>query len=90
MWDIKFLRGCLECLTKANFRPLSSSIGWGRERKGPIPFRFKDMWLREEGFRDTLQAWWERLGLRGLTSFKFCSALVFVEEVGGGEVRVLC
>ncbi|RVW51825.1 hypothetical protein CK203_085712 [Vitis vinifera] len=37
-------------------------------RRGLTPFRFKIMWLKEEGFKDLLKSWWERVGgafLRG-------------------------
>ncbi|RVX16592.1 Auxilin-like protein 1 [Vitis vinifera] len=30
-------------------------------RRGLTPFRFKIMWLKEEGFKDLLKSWWERL-----------------------------
>ena len=31
-------------------------------KRGPLPFRFENMWLKEEGFKDLLN-----LGRRGLT-----------------------
>ncbi|RVW25019.1 hypothetical protein CK203_114199 [Vitis vinifera] len=30
----------------------------GRTRGGPSPFRFENMWLKEEGFKDLLRNWW--------------------------------
>ncbi|KAJ9682487.1 hypothetical protein PVL29_018413 [Vitis rotundifolia] len=34
-----------------------------------MPFRFENMWLKEEGFKDKLQAWWESLNFSGIASF---------------------
>ena len=30
----------------------------GGIRRGPIPFRFENMWLRMKGFRESLMGWW--------------------------------
>ncbi|RVW26415.1 hypothetical protein CK203_086142 [Vitis vinifera] len=30
----------------------------GGTRKGPSPFRFENMWLKEEGLKDLLRNWW--------------------------------
>ncbi|KAJ9691475.1 hypothetical protein PVL29_013604 [Vitis rotundifolia] len=34
-----------------------------------MPFRFKNMWLKEEGFKKKVQAWWEGLNFSGFASF---------------------
>ncbi|RVW57097.1 Transposon TX1 uncharacterized 149 kDa protein [Vitis vinifera] len=28
-------------------------------RRGPMPFRFENMWLKEESFKEVLRKWWE-------------------------------
>ncbi|RVW32661.1 Transposon TX1 uncharacterized 149 kDa protein [Vitis vinifera] len=33
--------------------------GQSRVRRGPIPFRFENMWLKEEGFKELLKGWWQ-------------------------------
>ena len=38
-------------------------------RKGPTPFRFENMWLKEEGFKEVLRKWWEGIQVSGSTSF---------------------
>ena len=38
-------------------------------RRGPTPFRFENMWLKEEGFKEVLRNWWEGIQVSGLTSF---------------------
>ena len=44
----------------------------GGVRRGPVPFRFENMWLQEEGFKDLLGGWWQ--GLRFSGSFSFILA----------------
>ena len=38
-------------------------------RRGPIPFRFENMWLKEEGFKELLKGWWQGLNYSGSYSF---------------------
>ena len=38
-------------------------------RRGPSPFRFENMWLKVEGFKDLLKLWWERDNFSGSSSF---------------------
>ena len=40
-----------------------------------MPFRFENMWLKEESFKDKLQAWWESLNFSGTTSFVLVAKL---------------
>ena len=37
-------------------------------RRDPTPFRFENMWLKEEGFKDVLRLWWEGLNFSGSAS----------------------
>ena len=38
-------------------------------RMGPSPFHFELMWLRFEGFKETLKGWWKNLHFYGSFSF---------------------
>ncbi|RVW72725.1 Glycerol-3-phosphate acyltransferase, chloroplastic [Vitis vinifera] len=38
----------------------------GGVRRGPSPFRFENMWLKEEGFKELLKGWWQGLNYSGL------------------------
>ena len=40
----------------------------GRVRRGPSPFRFENMWLKEEGFVDLVRGWWENYSVIGSPS----------------------
>ena len=42
-------------------------------KSGPSPFRFENMWLKFEGFKDLLRDWWQSLHFSG--SFSFVLAL---------------
>ena len=44
-------------------------------RKGPSPFRFENMWLKEEGFKDLLRNWWMSFQFRGSFSFTLSEKL---------------
>ncbi|WJZ96624.1 hypothetical protein VitviT2T_015290 [Vitis vinifera] len=57
-------------------RPMSDHfpilLDEGGVRRGLVPFRFENMWLKEEGFKDLLKGWWQ--GLRFSGSFSFILA----------------
>ena len=33
--------------------------------RGPSPFRFENMWLKEEGFKELVKSWWMTPNLGG-------------------------
>ncbi|RVX10471.1 Transposon TX1 uncharacterized 149 kDa protein [Vitis vinifera] len=41
----------------------------GGLRRDPSPFRFENMWLKLEGFKDLLKSWWEGDNFSGSSSF---------------------
>ncbi|KAJ9682277.1 hypothetical protein PVL29_018249 [Vitis rotundifolia] len=38
-------------------------------RRGPTPFRFENMWLKEEDFKEVMRKWWEGIQVSGLANF---------------------
>ena len=44
-------------------------LNGGGLRRGPSPFRFENMWLKVEGFKDLLKSWWEGDNFSGSSSF---------------------
>ena len=52
----------------SNHFPISLEGGQGLFR-GPSPFRFENMWLKEKGFRDLIKGWCQGLSFRGSSSF---------------------
>ncbi|RVX10222.1 LINE-1 reverse transcriptase-like [Vitis vinifera] len=47
----------------------------GGLRRGPSPFRFENMWLKVDGFKDLLREWWQGTVVRGKASFRLASKL---------------
>ncbi|KAJ9701691.1 hypothetical protein PVL29_006878 [Vitis rotundifolia] len=48
--------------------------------RGPSPFRFENMWLKTEGFKELLRDWWQGAGGRGRASFRLASKLKAMKE----------
>ena len=47
----------------------------GGIRRGPTPFRFENMWLKVEGFKDLIHSWWQGIEVRGSASFKLAAKM---------------
>ena len=42
--------------------------GGRRRATGPAPFRFENMWIKEEGFKDLIRDWWKSFEFRGTSN----------------------
>ena len=74
-WEGHFI-GVVQCVLPklvSNHCPIL--LDEGDVRRDPEPFRFENMWLKEEGFKDKLQAWWEGLNFNGFASFVLATKL---------------
>ncbi|RVW29580.1 Exonuclease 1 [Vitis vinifera] len=65
-------------------RPMSDHfpilLDEGGVRRGLVPFRFENMWLKEEGFKDLLKGWWQGLRFSGSFSFILAEKLKALKE----------
>ena len=52
----------------------------GGIRRGPIPFRFENMWLKVEGFKDLVHSWWQGIEVRGSASYKLASKMKEIKQ----------
>ena len=43
--------------------------GCGSLSKGLSPFRFENMWIKEEGFKDLIKGWWQSFEFKGTSSY---------------------
>ncbi|RVW49313.1 Peptidyl-prolyl cis-trans isomerase FKBP20-1 [Vitis vinifera] len=52
----------------------------GGIRRGPSPFRFENMWLKFDGFKELLRGWWQEAGGRGRASFRLATKMKVLKE----------
>ena len=66
-------------------RPVSDHfpilLDGGGIRRGLVPFRFENMWLKEEGFKDLLKGWWQSLRFNGFFSFILAEKLKALKAI---------
>ena len=48
--------------------------------RGKSPFRFENMWLKSEGFKDRVHSWWNRYSFSGTPSFVLAKKLKALKE----------
>ncbi|RVW47166.1 hypothetical protein CK203_070193 [Vitis vinifera] len=61
------LLGCVLLRPVSDHFPIL--LDGGGLRRDPSPFRFENMWLKLEGFKDLLKSWWEGDNFSGSSSF---------------------
>ena len=52
----------------------------GEILRGKSPFRFENMWLKSEGFKDWVHSWWNRYSFSGTPSFVLAKKLKVLKE----------
>ena len=52
----------------------------GRILRGKSPFRFENMWLKTDGFKDRVHSWWNRYSFSGTPSFVLAKKLKALKE----------
>ena len=52
----------------------------GGIRRGPTPFRFENMWLKVEGFKDLVHSWWQGIEVRGSASYKLATKMKEIKQ----------
>ncbi|RVX09647.1 hypothetical protein CK203_012374 [Vitis vinifera] len=49
-------------------------------RRGPTPFRFENMWLKTEGFKELVRNWWQEIDVRGSASYKLAIKMKEIKQ----------
>ncbi|WKA11259.1 hypothetical protein VitviT2T_028778 [Vitis vinifera] len=52
----------------------------GGIRRGPTPFRFENMWLKAEGFKELVRNWWQGIDVRGSASYKLATKMKEIKQ----------
>ena len=78
---LDIFRGAVQCRLP---RPTSDHFpillkGGGMSR-GPSPFRFENMWLKVEGFKELLREWWQGGERVGRASFRLADKMKVMKE----------
>lgn len=72
-WDDYFSPNHVYALPRvgSDHVPIVLKGGEDIARKGPVPFKFQNMWLLHPGFVDLMKRWWENIEANGLPSQRF-------------------
>ena len=66
-------------------RPISDHflilLEGGGMKRGPSTFRFENMWLGEEGFKNQMKTWWESLNFTRTFSFVLDAKLRALKDI---------
>ena len=83
-WESYFSRVTQSTLPRPVSDHFPILLDGGGIRLGPSPFRFVNMWLKAEGFKDLLKGWWQGLSFQGSASF------ILAEKLKGlkGKLKV--
>ena len=56
--------------------------GGGDWEGGPMPFRFENMWLKADGFKDLVSEWWQSIEVSGVGNY------ILMEKIKALKVRL--
>ena len=78
---LDIFRGVVQCRLP---RPTSDHfpilLKGGGMSQGPSPFRFENMWLKVDGFKDLLRDWWQEGVRGGRASFRIAAKMKVMKE----------
>ena len=66
---------CLGC-----YLITSIALEGGSFQRGRRPFRFKNMWLKDEGFVEKVRSWWDSYNVLGAPSFVLANKLKLLKN----------
>ena len=82
-WDLSF-GGIAQSLLP---KPISDHClvlleGGGDWKGGPMPFRFENMWLKVDDFKDLVSEWWQSIEVFGIGNY------ILLEKIKALKLRL--
>ncbi|KAJ9689707.1 hypothetical protein PVL29_012417 [Vitis rotundifolia] len=78
---LDIFRGAVQCrLSRPTSDHFPILLKGGGISRGPSPFRFENMWLKVDGFKDLLWEWWQGGARVGRASFRMAAKLKEMKE----------
>ena len=74
-WEVKFPSICQKRLSRLLSDHFPIILEGGNFHRGMRPFRFENMWLKDEGFVEKIRSWWESYQFYGAPSFVLANKL---------------
>ena len=79
-WEDKFLTVSQRRMSRLCSDHFPIVLEGGSFQRGCIPFRFENIWLKDEGFVDRVRSWWDSYQVHGAPSFILASKLKFLKD----------
>ncbi|BFG20710.1 hypothetical protein CerSpe_069840 [Prunus speciosa] len=78
-WEELFPHVRQEALPKVTFDHCPILLDLKAKKWGPVPFKFENLWLKQQDFRGKFKKWWEEERQEGWEGFKFMKKLKAVK-----------
>ena len=79
-WEDKFPTVCQRRMSRLLSDHFPIVLEGGSFHRGRRPFRFENMWLKDEGFVERVRSWWESYHVHGAPSFVLANKLKLLKN----------
>ena len=81
-WNCRFGKVMQSILPRPTSDRSPILLAGGTWLNGPSPFRFENIWLKVEGFKELIRDWWQSFEFRGTYSY------VLMEKIKALKVKL--